>query len=102
MAKKISILMFILFLGISSCAHQRTQVSQHPGSMIPSYIQTEHFFLLGIGQTRLLNGYHICKNKKVTTVETSYTPIDFLLTLLTVGIYMPKTIKIYCDDGSNS
>jgi len=91
----------VLLVLVSSCAHQRTQVAPNPGSMIPTAIITHHFFLLGFAQTRLENAQFVCGDRRVTTIESSQQPLDFLLALVTFGIYMPKTLKIYCDDGSN-
>ena len=66
-------------------------------SSIPNYSQRQHFFLWGfIGETTI-NVKEICPSNKVIQMQTQDTFGDTLFRVVTLGIYSPKTAKVWCE-----
>lgn len=55
------------------------------------------FFVGGIFQTENKDVKNICNGKNVNKIEDFSSIIDNILTIVTVGIYNPKTILVYCN-----
>lgn len=58
--------------------------------------ETHSFYLWGLAGEKTLVMKDYCKNGSVAKVEDLFTGTDVLLTLVTFGIYAPRTSKIYC------
>lgn len=93
--KKI-ILTVLAALTLSSCAKQTFVVSTN-GSVEPTKVGTDHFFLSGIGQERMHDAIRVCgASDKVAKVETETTALNNILAILTFGIYTPVEYRVYC------
>jgi hypothetical protein len=93
----------ILFLIItltflSSCVTQKILIDPSlDKDSTAHFIQKDHFFINGIGQTQVKNAKRACKNYGgVAAVESKYSFVDGLIGAATYGIYTPRTRKIYC------
>lgn len=63
----------------------------------PVYSSSKEFFFWGLaGPKHDIYVDRICLGKEVDQVATTYTPSDFLLNLITVGIYSPRTVQVWC------
>lgn len=92
--KKLVLMAVALALG--GCATQRFDV-QSSGSQTPAYDVAQTFFVGGIGQIRDVDAANVCGGaKNVQRVETQLTPANIGLNLLTLGIYSPRQIRVYC------
>ena len=59
--------------------------------------QMQHFFVHGVGQTQTVDAAATCGgSEKVAKVERTYSPLNWLLGVVTVGIYTPMDAKVYC------
>ena len=85
-------------LALSSCGTQRFDVEGHR-VIEPSYKDTSHFVFWGIGQEKTYNPNEICGSRGISAVDADATFADGLLTVLTLGIYSPKSYSIYCKKG---
>lgn len=92
--KKIALITMALALG--GCATQRFDV-QSPGQVAPSLDVAQSFFISGIGQSKEVDAAKVCGGAaKVHSVETQLTPANIGLGLITLGIYTPRQIRVYC------
>ncbi len=93
-----SILVLVLFL--TSCSTQRLITDKkYYKSTYPTYTQVDHFIFWGIGQKKIFDkADSICqkKDKILSSVEFKQTVPNYLLTLITLGIYSPRTLEIHC------
>lgn len=81
---------------MSGCATQ-TFTMNGGGSVEPDVQLMQAFFVDGLGQEKELNAVEICGNiDKVAKVESGLRFVDGLLSVLTYGIYTPRTAKVYC------
>lgn len=97
--KKILMLLIALFL--SECSTQKfylTEESVGPG-LVATHESKANFFIYGLGQTKEVNAGQICGDRPIRMLETRYSFIDGLLSVITYGIYSPRTYAVYC--GSN-
>lgn len=92
MKKFVAILCLSLML--TSCAAQRGLVSS---GYRPGEDGTHHFFLWGIFQEEEVNPARVCRSaSNVAYVESQQSGLDVVLTLLTVGLYSPRSYAVYC------
>ena len=99
--KKYLLLIITLFL-ITSCQTQRFSVNPMIRREVPKsnphYSKWSHFFFAGIGQESNLNASEMCREDGgVAFVESKLTFGQGLVTLLSYGIYSPRTNNIYCN-----
>ncbi len=63
----------------------------------PDFIQRQNFFVFGLApDARVVNIKTVCKDKPPTQLQTQNTFLDGFLGLITLGIYAPRTAKVWC------
>ena len=95
---KIFLISIILIL--SSCSTQRFVTDKkYYKVQSPNYKKTDHFTFWGIGQTKITtDAEDKCadNNKKLASVQFKQTVPNYLLTFVTLGIYSPRTLEVFC------
>jgi hypothetical protein len=91
----LKVLLFSVLL--SSCSSQIVKVGRDANPPNPAYDKNQAFFIYGIGQTQEIDGRAICKEKGINRIRTKQTFGNILLTLVTFGIYTPRTTEVYCN-----
>ena len=83
-------------LTLCACATQSVVLKKN-GSSSLTQEEMQSFFVQGLGQTQTLNAAEVCGGaNRVAKVERLQTPLNWVLALLTSGIYTPYTAKVYC------
>ena len=80
------------------CANQRFNVAGDvsDASMAKSE-DRQAFFVSGIGQKQAVNAAQVCGDaSKVQGVAVEQSGMDVLLGMVTLGIYTPRTARVYC------
>ena len=91
--RKIFLLLSALL--ITSCATQSFVVNE--GANVKIDDKLDHFFVAGIGQEAINNAAETCGGEDfVHSVETVYTPLNWLLGFISYGIYSPQQSRVYC------
>lgn len=62
----------------------------------PQYSKTQDFYFWGLKGEKYINTKRICGRRRVRQMQTQHTFVNSLLTLVTLGIYAPKTAKVWC------
>lgn len=63
----------------------------------PTFEETQSFFISGIGQSKTINAVKICGGQdKIAKVESFWSAPNILLGAVTLGIYTPRTARVYC------
>jgi hypothetical protein len=92
--KKIAIA--ALLLSLVGCATQRFDVRSDVQNA-PTHDNSQSFWVGGIGQSEELDAAKVCGGAaKVQRVETQLTSGNIGLTILTLGIYSPRQVRVYC------
>ncbi|MDQ3231582.1 MAG: Bor family protein [Pseudobdellovibrionaceae bacterium] len=70
-----------------------------PTAKEPKYSQRESFFMWGLApDARIVNVKNVCGDKDPVQLQTQQTFVDGLLGGITLGIYSPRTAKVWCED----
>lgn len=63
----------------------------------PSYEAKQSFFLAGLIGERHVDVQSICQQRPVVQMQTVDTFSDSLLGMVTLGIYTPRTARVWCE-----
>lgn len=94
--KKIVMTTLVATSLLAGCATQ-TGMVRNTTNATPTYSKSQAFFISGIGQEKQIDAQAICGGEQnVAKVESTLTPKDIGLGILTLGIYTPHTANVYC------
>ncbi len=86
-----------LMLLASGCAVQRFDLVDGQVKNSPSLDDSQTFWVGGIGQSTEIDAANVCGGSaRVVSIETQQTGGDVALTLITLGIYSPRHIRVTC------
>ena len=86
----------LALLLLSGCANQSFNMS---GTATNNATQdkSQHFFVNGIGQKKAVNAAEVCGGAdKVASVEVQQTFVNGFFSVITMGIYTPRSARVYC------
>ncbi len=87
----------ILFLVLSGCAPVTiTQSGQSDFQLRPDYEESKYFFFWGLIGEHHIDVKEICQDKPVKQMQTKYSSWDVLWGGLSLGLYLPRTAKVWC------
>lgn len=87
----------ILVMILNSCSSQIILVGKKSTSSNLTYDKSQAFFIEGIGQTKEIDGAAVCKDKGINKIQTVQTFLDVFFKVITIGIYTPRSMEIYCN-----
>lgn len=91
----LSLVACLLFSGCSSVTI-RDQSTQKL-TIDPTWEKSEPFFLWGLVGTAHVNTDAVCGSRNVVQLQTQKTFVDGLLGFVTLGIYAPRSAKVWCN-----
>ena len=62
----------------------------------PKFQERQNYFLWGLIGEKHINVQEVCGAKPATQMQSQHRFVDLLLTLITLGIYSPRTAKVWC------
>ncbi|MDP3651862.1 MAG: Bor family protein [Rhodoferax sp.] len=87
----------LISVALVGCANQRFNVAGEGSSTAPKLEDRQSFFISGLGQKQTIDAAKICGGAgKVDTVDVEHTFVDGLLGFFSLGIYTPRTARVYC------
>ena len=66
-------------------------------SVEPTWTKTENFFLWGLVGTGHVDVKQVCQGQNPVQIQAQHTFVDGLLGFVTLGIYYPRTSKVWCE-----
>jgi len=66
----------------------------------PSYQSSEPFFLWGLVGTSKVDVNEVCQGREAVQLQAQTTFVDGLLRVLTIGIYSPRSARVWCASPS--
>jgi hypothetical protein len=91
------LLALLMVMAMTGCATQRFEVQPSLAQEAASYDDSQTFWVAGIGQKEEIDAAKVCGGaKKVARTETQLTPGNIGLAIVTIGIYTPRQIRVYC------
>ena len=84
---------------LAGCANQRFNVaSTLPANPAAKSEESQTFFIGGIGQQASVDAAKACGGAaKVSGVAVEQAPVDVLFSIVTLGVYTPRTARVYCN-----
>jgi len=94
---KAVLLTFVVVLGVS-CSSQTTLYNNSMNQTLTKQ-GTHHFFVWGIGQIKQENVEQVCGDiSKVAKTRTIATLPNLLGSIVTLGLWLPRTYEVYCSN----
>ncbi len=96
--KKVTLITTLILMA-TGCATQTYQLSDAKVEK-PTHEERQTFFVEGIGQSQMINAAEICGGaENIIKIESEETAADVGLYIITLGIYSPRTAKVYCKES---
>lgn len=88
-----------LALQLGACASVSVTESQLTvtRSSIPTYEESLNFYLWGLIGEHHIDVKEICRDKRAIRMQSRFTGSDVLYGVLTAGIYLPRTARVWCE-----
>lgn len=67
-------------------------------SSTPSYRQSMPFYAWGLKGAHSINVNEVCEGAAVTQMQTIMAPSDYMMSMLTLFFYSPRTVKVWCQE----
>lgn len=64
----------------------------------PSYMDSKPFYFWGLKGEHDVDVNEVCEGAQVTQMQTIVTASDYLIGMVTLFIYAPRTAKVWCED----
>jgi hypothetical protein len=65
----------------------------------PTYQERLPFFLAGIIGEKEIDVKEMCGKRSIRQIQTQNTFMDSFLSIVTLSIYSPRTVRVWCDEG---
>lgn len=91
----IKVLCLALSLGACSTVTIRDK-GEAKLSSSPSYESSKSYFLWGLAGEHRINVKQACNGKAPRQMQAQSTVLDSILSIITLGIYYPRTAKVWC------
>jgi hypothetical protein len=90
-------LLIVACLMVSGCISARVALDPNfDPEAKPSYEDYVDYWLLGLVGDPTLNLQKICVDQKPYGLRRMKTPVDGFITLVTLGVYSPATVRVWC------
>ncbi len=89
---------FFVVALLTGCATQSFDINPAVGPLgAPDLEESQVFFVEGVGQSAVLDAANVCGGaENVARIEVEQTALDSVLDVLTLGLYTPRTARVYC------
>lgn len=93
--KKLVTLAALVTLTATGCASQTAHL--RPKQISAAHTEKQAFFLGGIAQEKKVDAAQVCEgSQNVVKVESKQEASDVVFSVITFGIYTPRTAKVFC------
>ena len=93
----LAVVIVMAVLGASGCATVTiTSSASEKLSTPPTYEQRKPFFMAGLIRNHSIDVKAICGERLVVQMQTQDTFVDRLLAMVTLGVYTPRTARVWC------
>ncbi|MFT7129860.1 MAG: hypothetical protein ACI89U_001978 [Gammaproteobacteria bacterium] len=93
------LVLLVLMAGLSACS----SVTMRPAGgdkdrSKPSYVESKPFYLVGIFGEHEIDVNDVCDGAEVSQMQTVMSSSDYVMSMLTLLIYTPRTAKVWCEE----
>ncbi len=90
----------ILLNGCSSVTVRTDQLEKNHDT--PTYQKRYNYYWWGLKGEHSVNVRLVCQGKPVEQMQTAFTLSDTLMGLITIGIYNPRTARVWCQEEDSN
>ncbi|NRB37052.1 MAG: Bor family protein [Pseudomonadales bacterium] len=102
MIKKLSLLACLVSL-LAACSTVTIQPkAAEKQTQAADFSETRHFFFWGLMGETHVDVKDICADKAITQMQSQATFVNGLLTVVTLGIYAPHSVKVWCETPTST
>jgi len=92
-------ILIILTLLICACSSVTVRTdSETESSNSPSFQQSYSYWWWGLRGEHSVNVREVCNGQPVEQMQSTYTITDALVGLFTLGIYAPRSARVWCGE----
>ena len=91
-------IMTLCIVGMAGCSS--VTIRPEGGNRLsgePTYQESKPYFIAGLIGESHIDAKNICGGSKVAQMQAQTTFVDGLLGSLTLGLYTPRTAKVWCE-----
>lgn len=93
------LVLFLVLANLSACSSVTLRpTGGDKDRSDPSYQDSKPFYFFGIVGEYEVDVNEVCDGAEVTQMQTVITSSDYILGLLTLFIYAPRTAKVWCEE----
>lgn len=92
---------FSIFCFQISCSHVNVEMASGKKNTTTSFTHYSHYLLYGLIGLDTLDASKLCHNQNLVRFENYFTMEDVLFMLTTLGLYTPKSTKVWCEMPDN-
>ena len=96
----LTLLSFMTLLGCSTVTISPKGESLYVSD--PTFQRSYPHYVFGLIGENAVNIEEVCEGRGATQLQTQFTFVDSLLGLVTLGIYSPRTAKVWCVEKSGN
>ncbi|GAA6152054.1 Bor family protein [Pseudoteredinibacter isoporae] len=88
-----------VFALLALCACTSVTIRPNGGEKLhsePDYIDSKPFYLAGLIGEHTVDVNEVCEGAEIEQMQTLISSNDYVLSLLTLFIYSPRTAKVWC------
>jgi hypothetical protein len=95
-----AVVLLVMLAALAGCQN----VTIKPSSDIvvrdtPNYQDTRNFFFWGLMGEERVNVTEVCNDERVAQMQSQQTFVNGLLGAITLGIYAPHSVRVWCEDA---
>lgn len=95
-----SVLLLLLLSCLFACSAVTVRTDKNKKLRhAPDYQKRFNYYWWGLKGEHKVNVRLVCNSRDVEQMQVVDTAGDILLTLVTVGIYAPRTARVWCREG---
>jgi len=64
----------------------------------PTYEESLNYYFWGASHPHHIEIQKVCNGQPAIQIQSRFDPMDVLLGVITIGIYTPRTAKIWCGE----
>jgi hypothetical protein len=84
---------------LSSCSSVTIRTDQEKKNRsVPTFQKRFNYYWWGLKGEYKVNVREACAGKPVEQMQSVYTTSDFIYGLLSLGIYSPRTARVWCNE----
>lgn len=103
MRKVNTVVIAVLLVTLTACSSVTIRTDGGPETTAePTFQKRFSYWWWGLSGEHTVNVREICQGRKVEQMQAVGSVVDVMATLLTLGVYIPRTARVWCEEDVNN